>query len=310
MTDLQGYKQIGRVLEGDANRFSREFLEWLRGLAETINALPSNNTPAAVAAAGSAGTSDELSRSDHVHALTFTVINALLAGANAALDFNNQDLTDINDISMSGNLVSTTGSNAIDAFSVWRANNSQDITVRDSVDGGAVTFSWQTRSRIGSSANGLFEFWNNDKNAYCRIFVSGVSGTVTNDNATAGDRGEYQEASAADNSVTTWTTAAPKDITSLSLTAGDWDVHGEGEFGNGAITGTGVVFGLSTASATFQTGLFEVPSVPAAGGINIRGGCYRRISIASTTTVYLVGQITFTGGTPQAGGVIRARRVR
>jgi hypothetical protein len=36
----------------------------------------------------------------------------------------------------------------------------------------------------------------------------------------------------------------------------------------------------------------------------------QRISVASTTTVFLVGSATFSGGTPTASGAIYARRAR
>ena len=51
----------------------------------------SSATPAAVGTTGSAGVGTTGSRSDHVHALSFTTVNALLATANAVVTINGQD---------------------------------------------------------------------------------------------------------------------------------------------------------------------------------------------------------------------------
>lgn len=144
------------------------------------------------------------------------------------------------------------------------------------------------------------------------ILTNFITGTTTNDNAPSGDIGEFQSVSVADNSVTSWSSANPKNITSITLGGGDYLVSYEAMFGNGAITGTNTLFGISTNTGSFTGGsaFFETPSVPGGSGSNVRGTGTTRISLAGSTTIYLVGRITFSGGTPQAGGTIRAWRVR
>ncbi len=132
-------------------------------------------------------------------------------------------------------------------------------------------------------------------------------GTATNDNATAGNIGEFISATGSGVALTSgvgFNTAA------ISLTAGDWDVWGY----------TGVSNTGTTTYTFFSTGITLVNST--VGGqvmsmnVNIAGATYsfvppmQRISLSSTTTVFLAGTATFSGGSPTASGAIYARRVR
>lgn len=143
----------------------------------------------------------------------------------------------------------------------------------------------------------------------------GLLGTTsTNDNASAGQLGEYVEAVVASGSAVALTTATAKTVTSISLTSGDWDLSGDVNYSTvGGPTITVIVQGSSTTNNATDvddtytlfrgsfTGAFPISMVIPT----------RRVSIASTTTVYLVAQATFTGGTScSAFGRIRARRMR
>lgn len=147
--------------------------------------------------------------------------------------------------------------------------------------------------------------------------TSGIIGTTTNNNAAAGSVGEAVTSTVAINSVAL-TSLVTTNITSISLTAGDWDVLGVLNYFGGATTIT--VYsqgGISLVSATqpaidFLGGFFF-----GASGAVVYGtaGSYfsvppRRISIAATTTVYLVSESRFTTSTTGGGGTIFARRVR
>lgn len=142
--------------------------------------------------------------------------------------------------------------------------------------------------------------------------TAGIVGTTTNNNANAGSVGEYQTA----NTLTTAaTTGTPLNATSISLTAGDWDVNGLVQFNPaaGTVTQT-IIAGISTTSATFvATPFFQAvaitPAATASAG-NIIEAPMTRISIAGTTTVYLVAQANFTVSTMTVSGIIRARRIR
>lgn len=142
--------------------------------------------------------------------------------------------------------------------------------------------------------------------------TAGIVGTTLADNANAGAIGEYITATGTSVSLTTATSA---NITSISLTAGDWDVTGNVEYDSaGSTTSTTYLTAISTTSATIPatTGaraiLYEAQTFT--GAVVSQIPPITRINIASTTTVYLVAQATFAVSTMAASGVIRARRVR
>jgi len=124
-----------------------------------------------------------------------------------------------------------------------------------------------------------------------------------------GTIGEYVESVAAEGSVGTWVDNTGKTITSISLTTGTWDVAAFGSFAGGAITGTASAFSISTVANTIQAAdKSQTPSVPTATSEVYLSVMPRRISLTTTTTIYLVGLIKFSGGTPTAGGTLRATR--
>ena len=147
-------------------------------------------------------------------------------------------------------------------------------------------------------------------------------GTATNNNAAAGQIGEFVTATVAVGSAVALTTGVTANVTSISLTAGDWDASGVVD--HNIAVGTSVTqinSGISLTSATLaaQTGggglgtdpnamLTYAAMVPGAG--IVQGSPLVRISLAATTTVFLVAQDTFTLSTISAYGTIRARRVR
>jgi hypothetical protein len=138
-------------------------------------------------------------------------------------------------------------------------------------------------------------------------------GTTTNDNAVAGHVGEYISNSSTGVSLSTGTAAT---ITSINLPAGDWDVSGAIEFiPNGITTVQQYISSISKTANTLPTVLTEnnIQSLIAnftTGSTNILNCGATRISIAFTTTVYLVGRSAFGVSTMTASGFIGARRVR
>jgi len=136
----------------------------------------------------------------------------------------------------------------------------------------------------------------------------GIKGTVAVDNAQAGSIGEFITASASG-----VTANSAFNITSISLTAGDWDVSGAVQFIGASVTSASfLASGVSTTSATLgafgQNNVLQFTMTsPSANHLPTP---VWRLSISSTTTVFLVGGTTFTGGTMTANGIIRARRVR
>lgn len=140
-----------------------------------------------------------------------------------------------------------------------------------------------------------------------------VAGTATNDSAAAGKIGQIISSLVAVGSPVSLSTATGADVTSISLTAGDWDVEGNVNFILTGATATAFSAGISLTSATLPTDGSEVASgvittaVTGTNGITLPR---KRVSIAGTTTVYLSCKATFTLGTIGVYGGISARRVR
>ncbi len=142
------------------------------------------------------------------------------------------------------------------------------------------------------------------------ITTANLIGTTTNNNAAAGSVGEVLTANN-DGAPVTLTNATATNIVTLSLTAGDWDVFGNCTF----LQGTALTLGqcvVTLSSAAF-------PNVAFRSILQLTSGTAMaialpapllRVSIASTTTVYLVGMAidTVSGATGQ--GQITARRIR
>jgi len=150
-----------------------------------------------------------------------------------------------------------------------------------------------------------------------------LTGVQTNSSAPAGAVGELITATVASGSAVALTTTVGANVTSISLTAGDWDITSNMDFTFGATTSvTSMQGGISLTSATLASqaggsGLGTDPSaafataaqVPTALPSSLDIGPVR-LSIAATTTVFMVAQCSFTVSTLAAFGTIRARRMR
>ena len=142
--------------------------------------------------------------------------------------------------------------------------------------------------------------------------TNGVVGTTTNDNANAGSIGEYVTNTTSGTSLASATAA---NATSISLTAGDWDISGVVRFNpGGSATTSNMTQGISTTSATLGAfGTYTADVIPfgsSAGGNDVNVTPTVRLSLSATATVYLVALCTFSASTMTADGFIRARRVR
>ncbi|MES3041811.1 MAG: hypothetical protein V4730_11770 [Pseudomonadota bacterium] len=151
--------------------------------------------------------------------------------------------------------------------------------------------------------------------------VTALKGSITNDSAAAGNIGEFITSTVAAASAVALTTATGRDVTSISLTAGDWDVSGQVDFVLAGVTATLFQSGISLATNTLPSqaggsglGTDALTGVPLLTTIlsatYAQGIAPVRISLAATTTVYLVAQAAFSVGTTTAYGTIRARRER
>jgi len=143
--------------------------------------------------------------------------------------------------------------------------------------------------------------------------TTGVVGTTTNDNAAAGSVGELIESNILSGSAITLTSGVTANITSISLIAGDYDVWGTVEVvPSGTLTVLKCAVSTSSAALPVDAGLgssFCLSASFTSGNQAIVPCGMRRVSVSSTTTVYLVVAATF--GTGCTGfGYIGARRRR
>lgn len=145
-----------------------------------------------------------------------------------------------------------------------------------------------------------------------------ISGVVNAGNAAAGDVGEMLSSFLVSGSALAMTSGTPRNILSLALTAGDWDVEGTLATEPGAATVTTViaasislVSGTPAAAPTADGYAYAQASASSiANGRFVLPLSRLRVNVASTTTVYLVGSALFSGGTLGGFGALTARRVR
>jgi hypothetical protein len=149
--------------------------------------------------------------------------------------------------------------------------------------------------------------------------ASGLQGTILANSAPAGSIGEVISATLLTASSIALTSVTSANVTSMSLTAGDWDVDGRVVFTVAATTTMGYLSGgINTVSATLPLNNAGVVTHVGAGtnatiDVTVEPVLSLssvRVSIAATTTVYLVARAKFATSTCRAYGAISARRVR
>lgn len=146
--------------------------------------------------------------------------------------------------------------------------------------------------------------------------TGGIVGTTTNDNAGTGKVGEVLNATAALQSVSPSNNIAI-DITSIDLTAGDWEITGHAAYLPAAATTVTCLYasiGVTSATANNTLGQFSGVNYPA---LVLGNTVYStvtipsfRVSLSATTTYYLVGLTSFGVNTITVGGTMHARRLR
>ena len=144
------------------------------------------------------------------------------------------------------------------------------------------------------------------------------NGTATNDSGAAGEVGEFVSSTVLVGSAVALTTGTAANITSISLTAGDWDITGSCLYaGNASTVTTQALCWSSSTSAAVPTApnnggyqLFSGVSVTNAANLPSVSAGTQRFSLSGTTTVFLSTLTNFTVSTESAFGFIRARRAR
>jgi len=143
-----------------------------------------------------------------------------------------------------------------------------------------------------------------------------IKGTTSNDSAASGYVGQIiASAISFASRITSGAVNVAKNLTSISLAAGDWDVRGIVGFyisvvTNGAVQLTAAISNTSATIPDDGEQSHSTMSNPTTATLAMTQSCQlpeRRISLAATTTIYLVGQCSVAG---QFFGYIEARRPR
>lgn len=149
--------------------------------------------------------------------------------------------------------------------------------------------------------------------------IGQIPGSATNDAAAAGNIGEYTSLSVALASALVLSNGVATNVLALPLTAGDWDVWGQGiAHAGAAITVfTSLTVGISTVSNTALPGLVSGAQSQIGLGAGLTGIADTavnvgptRISLASAGTAFLNGSFAFATSTAAVYGVLQARRRR
>jgi hypothetical protein len=225
------------------------------------------------------------------------------------------DATGFTLVGTTGQVLTSTGTTA----PAWTAQSSLAVgTATNIASGAAGSLLYQTGSGatttlgIGTARQLLAV----NSGSTAPVWQTGIIGTITNDNAAVGYVGEFVNSVLAVGSAVSLTSGTSKSVTSISLTAGDWDVRGQVDYRAGATTSITILTqGISQTDNTLggqdtYSKYVMAAVIPTASndiGVPVRPF---RISLSSQTTIYLVSNATFTSSTLSAYGTIEARRVR
>lgn len=169
-----------------------------------------------------------------------------------------------------------------------------------------------TLGAVGLTGNETIEGSKTFSNRIVPHPTTGIAGTTGANNAMEGSVGELLQKTVSSASPVSLTNSISKTVATLDLTAGDWDIYGYMGFAfSGGASITGLLGTVSTAADSLQEPNTTHRCAAFAPVSNI---IYplptRRLAIGSTTTIYLVLNAIFSGGTVGGYGEILARRRR
>lgn len=155
--------------------------------------------------------------------------------------------------------------------------------------------------------------------AFTTTSTQGIVGTIAVDNAAVGNVGEYVVSIVPQGSaISAGTSGQFKNITSITLSAGDWDVCGNGMV---TLAASAVFTNENRVSISLNSGNTTTSDVngyniidfdPPISNLTDSGACIPlyRVSINTSTVVYLKLATNYTSGPPIIYGTISARRRR
>jgi hypothetical protein len=246
---------------------------------------------------GSGTVSSGLSNYLAYYAATGTTVSQLNLGQGLAIVSTVLDVGGANNIPFNnGKGFQDNNGNSLLSFTVTAsAVNYIDITNN-------ATGSSPTLSALGSDSNIILTLLGKGTGGVALL------GTSTNDSASSGYVGQLISSVVTSGSLVSLTNATAANITSISLPAGDYDVYGNVYIQNQAAS---VIFsGFAWVSLTSAT----QPDISLINGIGVT--CTQvgvqtqtlRVSLSSTTTVYLSCISVFSTATSACGGIYARRR--
>lgn len=146
--------------------------------------------------------------------------------------------------------------------------------------------------------------------------TSGILGSTAGDAASAGVVGEILEQNIPAGSAVSLVNNTAKTVATITLTAGDWDIWGDAVF----VANTGTTTGALVCSLSTTTNVQGTP--PNGGAYNSLTLAFgtastnslpcgmMHLSVATNTSIFLVGTANFAASTETAYGYIGARRRR
>jgi hypothetical protein len=209
---------------------------------------------------------------------------------------------------MNGNCVSCaiTGNNfSFDAFGVIASSGVNGIATGNTFNSTAANFAGAFTSAFG--------VYNNNSDA--GFVNTSPAGNITGTNAAAGHIGEVIKSNILSGAAVSLSNSVAKDVTTVVLTAGDWDCRGDIAF-LGAPTGLtfyggGINSVLNTLPSQGINGMFYqfyVTGAPGAASAFPVGTF--QLNLSAGATYHLVAQSNFSGGTVSAYGNAECRRVQ
>jgi hypothetical protein len=277
--------------------------------AVTALPAPSSSTPLMDGTAA-AGTGAAYARSDHVHPVDVSRYAASnpsgfitaagapvqsVAGRTGAVTLTHTDITD--------------WTSALSGYALV-GSGAQPSTVAPVMDGVATVGVGTTFARSDHvHPSDTSKYSTTNPSNYINQ-TQARTAVVDGSDAAAGAIGEYK--SVVQSSVVALPQDTPRNITSLPLPAGDWDVDAIIAIGFSA-SGSDAGGTLTTTSATWPTASFNPALAETAADAIFfvqMAISTTRFSSAGATTVYLVAQAHSISGSATGQGMIRARRVR
>jgi hypothetical protein len=143
----------------------------------------------------------------------------------------------------------------------------------------------------------------------------GTRGVIDGGDATAGYINEEIISFVGSGSAVSLSNNVTANITSITLTPGDWDITGAVTF-SGSLTGTVLAMGIDTTTANLPSSTLipqrriDTPTMPTSSSSMTISVPRYRVSISSSTTYYLVAVAVYSGGSALGNGLLSARRRR